>query len=153
MGTRTRPIQRGDKMTARELEVIGLLAQGCTNSEIAGRLFVSRRTVDSHVQAIFTKSGLSSRTAVAMAFRGDGPDAVDALPVSVATVRISVDLSPELYRKLADYTARLARDTGVNRLPQAEVVRAMIRAADDDLVSGAVTLAVLGARAASRAAS
>ena len=47
-------------LTARELSVIGLLAEGLSNSEVAQRLFVSPRTVDYHVSALLRK--LDART-------------------------------------------------------------------------------------------
>ncbi len=50
-------------LTPRELEVLGLLAQGLTNKSIARRLFVSERTVDRHVSNIFNKIDVSSRAA------------------------------------------------------------------------------------------
>jgi len=48
-------------LTARQLEVLELLAEGLTNTEIAERLFVSPRTAEHHVEAILTKLGVSSR--------------------------------------------------------------------------------------------
>jgi len=54
----------------RELEVLKLAAEGLTNKEIAKRLFVSERTVQSHFSAIFDKFRARSRTeAVVLALR------------------------------------------------------------------------------------
>src|SRR4029453_2734105 len=50
-------------LTARELEVPRLLAAGKSNREIAGALIISARTVARHLQNIFAKLGVSSRTA------------------------------------------------------------------------------------------
>lgn len=52
-------------LSARELEVAGLVAGGLTNKEIAAELFVSVRTAQNHVQHILTKLGLSNRTQIA----------------------------------------------------------------------------------------
>jgi HD-GYP domain-containing protein (c-di-GMP phosphodiesterase class II) len=48
-------------LTAREVEVLSLLARGQPNKEIAKRLFVTSKTVSSHVEHIYTKLGVSSR--------------------------------------------------------------------------------------------
>jgi DNA-binding NarL/FixJ family response regulator len=59
-------------LTSREQEVLGHLAHGLTNRQIAGRLGVSQHTVHRHVANIFTKLGLSTRSAaVAFALRHD----------------------------------------------------------------------------------
>ena len=56
-------------LTVREVQVLKLLAQGCTNARIAGVLYRSQKTVDHHVSAILSKLGASSRAqAVAAAF-------------------------------------------------------------------------------------
>jgi two-component system, NarL family, response regulator LiaR len=55
-----------EKLTARETEVLGLLAGGKTNKEIAYTLSVSETTVKSHVSSILTKLGVPSRTQAAL---------------------------------------------------------------------------------------
>jgi ATP/maltotriose-dependent transcriptional regulator MalT len=50
-------------LSPRELEVLGLVAGGSTNRAIAGELFLSEKTVARHVSNIFTKLGVSSRSA------------------------------------------------------------------------------------------
>lgn len=54
-----------DPLTEREREVADLLAQAMSNRDIADRLVLSERTVESHVRNILTKLGFTSRTQVA----------------------------------------------------------------------------------------
>src|SRR5262249_11162526 len=49
-------------LSAREVEVLGLVAAGLTNPQVAERLFLSPRTVDQHLRSIYNKIGTSSRT-------------------------------------------------------------------------------------------
>ena len=62
--TRTRRTTREHPagLTAREAEVLDLLAEDLTNAQIARRLFLSTRTVDHHVSSVLTKLGASSRS-------------------------------------------------------------------------------------------
>jgi ATP/maltotriose-dependent transcriptional regulator MalT len=53
-------------LTAREVEVLRLVARGRSNNEIAGALVISERTVARHVQNIFAKLGVSSRAAASV---------------------------------------------------------------------------------------
>ena len=62
--------ERGDVLTAREIEVLQLLAFGHSNRDIAERLEISAETVKTHLEHIFRKLGTSDRTAaVAEALR------------------------------------------------------------------------------------
>lgn len=54
-----------DKLSPREREVAGLVAEGLRDREISSRLVISRRTAESHVAHILTKLGLSSRVQLA----------------------------------------------------------------------------------------
>jgi DNA-binding CsgD family transcriptional regulator len=64
-------------LTEGEWRVAALAAQGHTNAEIAGRLFLSRYTVETHLKHVFAKLGLSSRAelaAIAASARSRLPD-------------------------------------------------------------------------------
>jgi DNA-binding NarL/FixJ family response regulator len=52
-------------LTSRELEVVGLIATGCTDRDIATRLVLSERTVQAHVRNVFVKLDLHGRAATA----------------------------------------------------------------------------------------
>ncbi|NKY88115.1 ATP-binding protein [Nocardia veterana] len=56
---------RQSPLTARELEVAALVAQGLTNREIAVRLVIAPRTADTHVRHILTKLGFGKRAQIA----------------------------------------------------------------------------------------
>lgn len=49
------------ELTDRQMEVLGLLSRGLSNSEIADELFLSKKTVEHHVSAIFSKLGVTTR--------------------------------------------------------------------------------------------
>jgi two-component system NarL family response regulator len=53
---------RGEALTARELEVLALLARGRSNKEIAAKLFISETTVKGHLRNVFAKLNVLSRT-------------------------------------------------------------------------------------------
>jgi len=64
-GARRRPSRGWESLTPTELEVVRLVSQGLTNVEIGRRLFISRRTVETHLSHIFGKLGVSSRVQLA----------------------------------------------------------------------------------------
>ena len=55
-------------LSRREMEVAELIADGATNAQVAARLFISERTVESHVASIFNKLGVDTRLQVARWF-------------------------------------------------------------------------------------
>jgi DNA-binding CsgD family transcriptional regulator len=64
-GERKRPSTGWESLTPTELDVVRLVAEGIPNKEIAARLFVSPRTVQSHLRHIYNKLGLTSRVQLA----------------------------------------------------------------------------------------
>jgi DNA-binding NarL/FixJ family response regulator len=66
----TAPSTDDTGLTARELDVVRLIAAGLSNTEIAERLYVSTATVKTHINHVFTKTNLRDRAQlVAYAFR------------------------------------------------------------------------------------
>ena len=61
-GPRTAARENPAGLTAREMEVLELVAEGLRNSQIAERLVISEKTAGHHVSAILRKLGVSSRT-------------------------------------------------------------------------------------------
>ena len=60
-GARGRPTSGWESLTPAELDVIRLVGEGLSNKDIAARLFISPRTVQSHLTHAYTKLAVSSR--------------------------------------------------------------------------------------------
>lgn len=65
LGAPRRPTEGPDGLTARECEVLGLVAEGHSNLEVGEALYISDRTVARHLTNIFHKIGVTSRTRAA----------------------------------------------------------------------------------------
>lgn len=64
-GARKRPSSGWGSLTPTELDVVRLVSEGLANKDIAARLFVSPRTVQTHLTHVYTKLGLTSRVQLA----------------------------------------------------------------------------------------
>jgi len=64
-GERKRPANGWGSLTPTELDVARLVSEGLPNKDIAARLFVSPRTVQTHLTHVYTKLGLTSRVQLA----------------------------------------------------------------------------------------
>ncbi|HEY5489371.1 MAG TPA: LuxR C-terminal-related transcriptional regulator, partial [Candidatus Limnocylindrales bacterium] len=71
---------RAEQLSKRELELLGLIAEGLTNQDIAERLFLSPHTVKVHVRNIFSKLDVSSRIQAVARARLLGMLSTDYLP-------------------------------------------------------------------------
>jgi DNA-binding CsgD family transcriptional regulator len=64
-GERKRPASGWGALTPMELDVVRLVAEGLGNNDIGTRLFISPRTVQSHLTHVYAKLGLTSRVQLA----------------------------------------------------------------------------------------
>jgi predicted ATPase/DNA-binding CsgD family transcriptional regulator len=64
-GERKRPASGWAALTPAELDVVGLVSAGLANKDIAARLFISPRTVETHLSHVYAKLGLASRVQLA----------------------------------------------------------------------------------------
>ena len=64
-GERKRPSTGWASLTPTELDVVRLVQEGLGNRDIAARLFMSHRTVQTHLTHVYAKLGISSRVALA----------------------------------------------------------------------------------------
>ena len=59
-------VRKTEPLTARERQVVGVLSEGKTNKEIGHRLRLAEGTVKVHLHRIYTKLGITNRTALAI---------------------------------------------------------------------------------------
>jgi DNA-binding CsgD family transcriptional regulator len=72
-------------LSAREAEVMSLIAGGRTNGEIAARLFLAEKTVKNHVNRIYSKLGVDSRDAAITQWLGAGESVGGLAPAAAGT--------------------------------------------------------------------
>ncbi|MEZ4572902.1 MAG: LuxR C-terminal-related transcriptional regulator [Thermomicrobiales bacterium] len=90
------------KLTARQMEVLGLISQGLTNDEIAAQLYISVGTVKNHVHTILQTLGASSRDGAAYWYNQHQQDLVQDLSNDRIT-RTAVAERLDLHRKRLDW--------------------------------------------------
>jgi DNA-binding NarL/FixJ family response regulator len=71
-----------EALTERELDVMHKLMQGCSNKEIARRLYISERTVQTHLSNIYSKMSVNSRTEAVLIAMQAGWVQADAVPAA-----------------------------------------------------------------------
>ena len=80
--SRRRAPEARDQLTAQELQIAQLAAQGLSNREIGQRLFLSHRTISTHLYRVFPKLGITSRAGLATALAPVAVDRRTRVPVS-----------------------------------------------------------------------
>jgi len=73
--------ERGPELTARQLEVVALIAAGCSNDEVGERLGISPRTAKAHSDVLRQKLGVTRRRQIPVAYRSlTGEDPLSQRP-------------------------------------------------------------------------
>ena len=106
------------RLSPREIEVAGMVAQGLTNREIAARLFISERTVDGHLEHLREKLGVNTRSQVTawVVRRESAPVAVPPVPATIVPPPRALLAHPRAWLAATLVLALLAAGVGVLRL-------------------------------------
>jgi DNA-binding NarL/FixJ family response regulator len=75
---RRRTVETRDELTPQERQIAGLARDGLSNPEIGARLFLSPRTIEWHLNKVFTKLGVSSRLGLHDALPSPEPEVTPA---------------------------------------------------------------------------
>ena len=134
----------GAALSARQAEIAALVASGKSNREIAESLFLSPRTVETHIAAIFTKFGVRSRVELVSAFRATAPaaplesepaDAAGNLP-SRLTSFVGRDAEIAALSSLIE-RHRLVTIVGAGGVGKTRTALQVVRALPDPTIDGA----------------
>src|SRR6266508_6479306 len=93
-------------VTAREAEVLAAVAEHLTNAEIAARLFISVRTVESHVSSLLHKLHVDNRRGL-VAVAATLHPASQTLPGSTTSTAVTVPLPSALTSRSEEHTSEL----------------------------------------------
>lgn len=95
-----RQVDPGGALTAREREILALVVEGLTNSQIAARMYLAESTVKSHLTSAFAKLGVASRHEAANLLLD--PEAGRGLGIAPAALAVSAGADDGGERKKAD---------------------------------------------------
>ncbi|HSJ92101.1 MAG TPA: LuxR C-terminal-related transcriptional regulator [Ilumatobacter sp.] len=143
------PTPAGAALTAKESEVLALVQRRMTNAEIAEQLYVSVRTVESHVSSLLRKRGVASRRELARSggVAPSGPTSVRPLPVlRTALIGRDADVATITKRARADRLTTLVGPGGVGKT---SIALAVAHAHTDHWPDGVVFVDLVPARGAS----
>ncbi len=88
------PVDYGEPLSEREIEIVRLVADGLTNREIALRTYLSPNTVKVHLRNIFTKTGVASRTELTVLAMQEGWISVPGVTDTPGSDSASADVTP-----------------------------------------------------------
>lgn len=141
----------GAPLTGRELEMAARVAQGMTDAQIAREFTVSLRTVHAHLTHIYVKTGIRSRSRLAIDYLGGRFERnEERVPNPNVPVRLTVDLDPDLYRMLTRWALGTAESLGMPRVMLTDALRAMIRATIEEPAVDAIVQTMITRSADSR---
>jgi predicted ATPase/DNA-binding CsgD family transcriptional regulator len=115
-------------VSEREAEVLALVAQRATNAQIAARLYVSVRTVESHVSSLLRKLGASDRRHLADLATGLGADHDHGAGAPTSTATAAVEMPPPARAVPAQLTSFVGRATEVAELTAAVTEHRLVTA-------------------------
>jgi predicted ATPase/DNA-binding CsgD family transcriptional regulator len=136
-----------DSLTLREFEILGLLAEGLSDKEIAARLFLTRGTIKWHNRQIYAKLGVTSRAQAVVRAKQRGlldradDESLPPSPNSVTDLPAQVSEFIGRKREIAEVkqllqTVRLLTLTGVGGIGKTRLALQVAREVADDFVDG-----------------
>ena len=107
-----------DELTAQELQIAQLAAEGLSNREIGQRLFLSHRTISTHLYRVFPKLGITSRAELSARAGVGRRDALVVRRAAVTYVRDAPNASVSRDARFGAGAPRQSRMTNVDLIPR-----------------------------------